>query len=167
MIKKVIFVTCVLATALQINAAFAQVKDQTFKDWTVYSTDLEGKKVCYIASFPGDKTGNYSVRDEPYLLVTHIDSATDEVSVSSGYAYKDNSKIKVTVDDDKTHYLSLLQGERAWAKDASVDKALIADMRAKNEVEVKGISTKGTYSLDRYSLAGFSAAYSRMKTLCK
>lgn len=154
-------------TVFYAEVVLAQVKDQTFKDWDVYTTQLDGKKVCYIASMPKDKTGNYTLRDEPYMLVTNVDSNTVEVSVSSGYRYKKNSKIKIVVSDDATYYLSLLQGERAWAKDGQTDAALVNAMKAKNTMTVKGISTKGTYSLDTYSLSGFSAAYARMKELCK
>lgn len=167
MSRSFISALCAVALTFSANVALAQVKDKTFKDWTVYSTDIDGKKVCYIASFPSDKTGNYTLRDDPYMLVTLVNKDTAEVSVSSGYRYKANSRVRVVVNDDATYYLSLVEDERAWAKDGETDQKLVNLMKAKNTLSVRGTSTKGTYSLDRYSLSGFTSAFNRMKELCK
>ena len=40
-------------------------------------------------------------------------------------------------------------------------------MKKGNNMKVVGYSTRGTKTTDIYSLAGFSAAYSHMTTLCK
>tara|TARA_B100001564_G_C20392247_1_gene557245 strand:+ start:235 stop:732 length:498 start_codon:yes stop_codon:yes gene_type:complete len=165
MTKYFVAVTALLV-ALQVVDAHAQVRDKVYKDWTVYTTNLDGKKICYMASFPKSKTGNYTKRDEPFFLVTNVDGQVYEPSTSSGYRYKKNSKVKVTI-DKQTFYMSRLQGERAWADNEKIDLELIKSMKAKNFMNVKGTSIKGTYSEDRYSLSGFSAAYDRMNSLCK
>lgn len=146
-------------------AAEAQVKDKQFKDWSVYTTTLQGRKTCYIASFPVSKTGNYSLRDEPYFLVTNIDANTDEISTSSGYKYKINSDIDLSIQGD--NFKLFTKGELAWAPDSQKDKEIIETIKKRGNMTVKGTSVKGTYSVDKYSLMGFSSAYSRMKELCK
>jgi len=143
----------------------AQLEDKTFKDWTVYTTNLQGKTACYIASFPKSKTGNYTKRDDPYFLVTKLNEDTYEVSTSSGYKYKINSKVKVDIEGHK--YNMFTKGELAWANDSEQDKEMIKMMIKKSNMDIRGTSIKGTYSIDRYSLAGFTAAYNRMKSLCK
>lgn len=147
------------------NIANAQVKDQEFKDWTVYTTTLQGNKACYIASFPKSKTGNYQNRDEPYFLVTRISDDVFEVSTSSGYPYKVSSDVKISIDGDK--YNMFTKGELAWASDSQQDNKMVASMKKKGSMEVRGTSAKGSYSVDKYSLSGFTAAYNRMKELCK
>lgn len=145
--------------------ANAQVKDKTFKHWTVYTTKLQGKKACYIASFPVSKTGNYTRRDEPYFLVTRISDNVDEVSTSSGYKYKANSDVRLNIDGNK--YKMFTKGELAWATDEQNDKKIVNMMKKKNTMTVRGTSTKGTYSVDKYSLSGVTAAYKRMHEICK
>jgi invasion protein IalB len=146
-------------------AANAQVKDKTFKSWTVYTTELQGKKACYLASFPSAKTGNYTKRDEPYFLVTKIGDGIFELSVSSGYEYKANSDVKADIQGDK--YNMFTKGDLAWAKDSKQDAKMIAAMKKKNNINIRGTSLKGSYSVDKYSLAGFGDAYNRMNTLCE
>lgn len=154
-------------TVMGAGPAHAQVKDQAFKHWTVYSTTLEGKKLCYMTSYPQKKTGNTSKRSDAYFIVTSINANTDESSVSSGYPYKLNSKVILTFDKKDTYWMSLIKDEIAWIKDDKMERELVRLLRRSSEVSVKGISTKGTYSVDHYSLAGFSSAYDRMKSLCK
>lgn len=147
------------------GVASAQVKDKAFYDWTVYTMTMDGKKICYMASFPKSKSGNYKKRDEPYFMVTYLGNDVTEVSSSSGYKYKDGSKLSVELGTNKLSMFT--SGELAWAKDRKADKEFIAHMKKQNDMRVKGTSTKDSYSIDKYSLKGFSASFDRMKGLCK
>lgn len=147
------------------STASAQVKDQSYKDWTVYLVDIQGKKTCYITSFPKAKSGNFKKRDEPYFMVTYIGDDVAEVSTSSGYKYKDGSKLDISMGNKKLTMFTA--GELAWANNRMEDKEVISSMKKQNDFTVKGTSAKGSYSIDRYSLNGFSSAYDRMKEACK
>ena len=162
--RKMYLSLIVAISIMFLGVAHAQVKDKSFKDWTVYSTTLQGKKACYVASFPKSKSGNYKRRDEPYFLVTRINDNVDEVSASSGYKYKTSSNVKVSIDNK--NYKMFTKGELAWAPDSIKDSEMIKTMKKKNFMNVRGTSVKGTYSIDKYSLSGFTAAYDRMKSLC-
>lgn len=163
---KRVFVLCFLSFLATISSsvAFAQTKNKEFRDWTVYTTNLQGRQTCYIASFPKSSTGNYNNRSEAYFLVTKIDNDTFEVSTSSGYEYKANSDVRADIDGTK--FVMFSKGELAWAADSKQDKQMIDLMIRKSEMDVRGTSLKGTYSVDRYSLAGFGAAYEHMHSLC-
>lgn len=134
-------------------------------DWLVFTVQKGGSKVCYIASEPKKKTGNFSNRDEPYLLVTSRSADTDEVSVSSGYPYKVDSKVKVEIDSTKLEFFT--KDSLAWAYDAKQDAQAVTAMKKGNRMTVRGTSQKDTFSLDTYSLAGITAAYNAMKAQCK
>ena len=165
--KKTFSLSVILVSAaamLAAGSALAQTKDRSFKDWTVYTTSLQGKKTCYIGSFPVSKSGNYSKRDEPYFLVTRINSNTSEVSTSSGYPYKSGSSVRVTIGSKK--FSLYTKGELSWAKTKADDKTVINNMKAGSSMTVRGTSQKGTYSVDKYSLSGFTAAYKHMEELC-
>lgn len=147
-----------------INDSKAQTLDRVFKKWSVYTTKLQGNKSCYLASFPVSKSGNYSRRDQPYLLVTRVNSKSYEVSTSSGYQYKLNSDVKIDIAGSK--YKMFTKGDLAWTYNKEQDFEVIDLMRKKADMTVRGVSKIGTYSLDKYSLMGFTAAFNRMKKLC-
>ena len=143
------------------NTANAATLDSTNGDWSVYSS---GKTSCYIASMPTAENGNFKKRGQPYVLI-NSKGKSDELNVSSGYAYKADVHVELSVDGKKYRLFS--QDENAWAKTAADDKAIVAAMKSGSKLEVKALSSKGSYSTDSYSLKGVGAAYKRMKQLCK
>lgn len=149
---------------LSASAAQAQEFVATFGEWSVFTLNRGGNTICYIASAPVKHSGNFSKRSDPYLLVTHRSAAVDEVSTSAGYPFKPNSTVTVNVDGKKWQFFT--EDELAWAKNTDTDRAAVAAMKKGNRMTVKGTSTRGTYSLDTYSLKGITAAYNKMKSLC-
>lgn len=147
------------------TTAQAQIKDSSYKDWAVYIMKMQGRKTCYIASFPTAKSGNYKKRDEPYFMVTYLGENVSEVSASSGYKYQDGSNVSVELGNKKLTMFT--SGEIAWAKDRVTDSDFINTMKKQNSMRVKGSSEKSSYSIDKYSLNGFTDAYNRMKEACK
>lgn len=133
-------------------------------DWTVYEvTDSRGR-VCYLASEPANQTGNYSRRDNPAVLVVRLPGKSGEyVTVHPGYPYRKDSKVKVTVEGRGFELFT--DGEHAFTYDAD-DEAMVAAMKRGSSMTVRGTSTKGTYSLDTYSLKGFTAAMDAMRAAC-
>lgn len=156
--KKLISLVAILIFSPII--AGASTLDSTHSDWKVYS---DGKGVCYIASQPVKEDGNFKRRGQPYVLINDK-GRNDEINVSSGYPYKKNSEVELKV-DSKTFPL-FSQNENAWAKTTNADAAIVLWMKRGANLSVKGVSGRGTYSIDTYSLKGVSAAYKRMKELC-
>lgn len=150
---------------MPLASSQAQTHHNTYGDWNVYTVAQGGKTVCYITSAPTKKSGNYSSRGEPYTMITHRSANVDEVSVSSGYTYKDKSDVKTTIDGTQFNMFS--KDELAWAYDEKQDSAMVSAMKKGSKMAVKGTSRKGTYSEDSYSLKGISKAYDKMKELCK
>jgi invasion protein IalB len=156
-----------VAGAVAISAsANAQELRSTNKNWQVYTVNKDGIDMCYMLSSPIRKKGNYSRRDEPFLMVTHINGNTDEVSATSGYSYRKGVPPRLNVDGE-VYRLSTMKGERAWAKYTWVDRQLVDRMKKGVKLTMKGTSIKRTYSLDTFSLSGFTDAYNKMKSLCK
>ncbi len=155
--KKILSLIAIVFSATP--AAAAQL-DSTHGDWNVYS----GGNSCYIASAPVNETGNWKKRGQPYVLV-NSKGAADEINVSSGYPYK--QKVDVEVKVDGKSYKLFTQGENAWAKDSNTDAAIVTGIKRGAKLEVRGVSQRDTYSVDTYSLKGATAAYDRMKALCR
>jgi hypothetical protein len=141
--------------------ASAQNLDSKHGDWEVYT----GNGVCYMASTPVKEDGNWSKRGQPYALVNFKKGQTDEVNVTSGYPYKPNVDLDVSVDSRK--FKLFVDGEHGWAKDSGTDKLLVDAIKNGSNLVVKATSKLGTYSVDTYSLKGTGAAYKRMVELCK
>lgn len=151
-----------LLAVVGANFAAAQTLDSKHGDWEVYT---DGDNSCYIASTPIKEDGNWAKRAQPYVLVNFKKGAADEVNVTSGYPYK--AKLDLELKVDKKNFVLFVDGEHGWAKDSATDKAIVSALKNGNELTIKGVSAKGTYSVDTYSLKGISKAYKRMVELCK
>lgn len=165
---------------LAVAPATAQSGDSleylgSHRDWNVYTATQNEQKLCYIASVPQDKEPKDVRRGDVAVLVTLIPSASpvEEVNVQAGYPYDTDRDVEVDIDgrsfDLFTHNF-VENGEReghAYAKTESDDRALIQAMRRGIDMVVRGRSTRGTMTTDRYSLLGFTAAYDEMTEACE
>ena len=154
-----------LSLAFVPLSATAQQLVESHGDWRVFTANQNGGAVCYIASVPTKKEGNYTKRGKAYVLVTHVNGNQDEISVSSGYPYKEGHDVALQF--GQTKHALFTKDEIAWAYDAAADKAIVKEMIRGNELVVRGTSWKGTFSKDTYSLSGFTDAHRKMKQLCE
>lgn len=164
------FLKALIISAISFFAlpAFTQSAHGVFGKWNVYSLNKNGEKICYLASFPTKKTGNYKSRGKPYALVTYRKNKKPEVSFSSGYPYKDNSNVRVSI-DQKNIYQFFTTSETpkvSWAKDSPTDIKVIENMKSGHNLKAKGTSQLGTFSEDVFSLSGFTKAYKKAKSMC-
>jgi invasion protein IalB len=152
-----------LAAVFLIFAGNAQAQNLESKhgDWEVYKSGT----TCYMATTPIKEDGNFTRRGQAYALINFKKGASDEINITSGYPYKPNVELDVRVNNKK--FGLFVDGEHAWAKDAAADKTIVAAIKDGSEMVVKGVSAKGTYSTDTYSLKGATAAYKRMVEICK
>jgi len=163
---KKLFIITLLFLSIFATKSFAQKVDGTYYDWTVFELDEAGQgKKCYIASFPINSIGNHPEKREPYILITRFkNKKVEEVSIFSGYEYKLNSDIFVSVDGKQ--YRMFTKDDIAWAKNEEQDKEMIQRILKGQELRIRAESSKGTYSVETYSLKGVTRAYKRMKDLC-
>lgn len=136
------------------------------RDWTVYEVDDPKGKICYIASEPSGQEGNYTRRGNPAVLVARLPGSppSEQVSVQPGYTYRRGSTVDVRIEGNSFELFT--QGEHAWARTDDDDRALIDAMRRGLTMTVRGTSTRDTFSLDTYSLNGFTAAFEAMRNAC-
>ena len=140
----------------------------SYRDWNVYRFQDGDQAICYMASEPKKQEGNYTRRGNPVVLVTRRPAprSVDEVSVQPGYSFAEGSEVEVQVDRNR-RFLLFTRDEHAWTKSEDADRELISAMRRGTDMTVRGTSTKNTYSLDTYSLLGFTAAYEAMEEACE
>lgn len=161
-------IIALLLTPVLSLAAAAQTPEflGSHRDWNVYAFTEDSQKICYMASEPTKQEGDYTRRGDPAVLVTRRPGspAVDEVSVQPGYSYLEGSEVEVDIGGRK--FMLFTRGEHAWTKSEDADEALISAMKRGSNMTVRGTSTRRTYSLDTYSLLGFTAAYEAMVEAC-
>ena len=165
-VTTVIF-AALLAAGSVAGGASAQEALSKNGTWSACTYKEGGKLTCYMYSQPTKKEGNYKKRGDPHAMVTRRrgSSVVEEVSVTSGYPYKDKSPIKVQI-DGRSFKFGIVQDEHAWADNANEDKATVKAMIRGNRLTVRGTSRKNTYSLDTYSLKGFTKTHKAIVKAC-
>ncbi len=136
------------------------------KHWTASVIKSKKAKICYLHGEPRKSAGKYSRRGKTYLQVTHrpAEKVRDEVSVTAGYGYRKDSEVTAEIDGQKRTMFT--SGGAAWSYSAKDDRALVKSMLRGQELVIKGTSSRGTLTTDRYSLIGFTAAYRAAGKAC-
>ena len=147
------------------SEVFAQELQEKFWDWSVFKAARGNQIVCYMASTPIKREGNFDKKGEPFFLITNIENDADEISVSAGFYYDKKSDAEASF-GSKKFYLFPYQ-DIAWANDKNDDINIIKEMQKHEDVIVTGVASGGKIASDTYSLIGFAQAYAKMKQTCK
>ena len=159
------------ATLLVLGSISAQAQEVkalgTFGKWVAFTYTEKGKPVCYISAKPDKSEGSYKARGEALLLITHrpAEKAFDVVSMVAGYQYMPDSDAVVTAGGQTFRLFT--NADRAWARDAKTDAAVVAQLIKSSSAVIKGTSNRSTPTTDTFSLNGFSAAYKAIGDACK
>jgi hypothetical protein len=149
----------------------AQGQDPTplgeFGDWAAYTYKTSGGKVCYAVARPQGSEPKNAKRDPIFFLITHRpqQNVRNEVSTIIGYPFKKDATVELNVDERS--YELFTNGDGAWADTSAKDKEIVAALRKGQKLTVKGVSWRGTETLDSYSLKGAKAAIDKIDETCK
>jgi len=161
----------ILTTPLLASHAVAAEGERVFvgafQDWEVFHQGTGRDRICYMASIPAKKRGDYSQRGDVQFFVTHLPGVDvqDEVSVTAGYTFQKGSEAEARV--GKSTFRLFTEGDSAWVLDRKSERALVQAMKRGSSMVVRGVSSRGTKTTDTYSLRGFTAAHDEIDKLCK
>ncbi len=121
---------------------------------------------CYIGSLaietdlPSDKKrGNFYV-----LVYKNIGNPDTVVQIEAGYSYKVPSDIIVNIDKGEYKFYTTEDlPTAAWTEE---DNKVIFAMKKGLEFKVTGESSRGTVTIDKYTLNGFTSAYNKLIEEC-
>ena len=137
--------------------------------WGAYTAMPNGRKVCFALAKPSSSKTNppNRPRDPAYAFVSTrpAEKVVNEVSIMIGYALKPGSESSLEVGGSA--YAMYTQGDGLWIKNAAEEEQMVAAMRKSAEVTVKGVSAKGTETVDVFSLKGLSQALDKLAQDCK
>jgi hypothetical protein len=140
-----------------------------FGTWGAYTATPNGKKVCFALAKPSSSKTNppNRPRDPAYAFVSTrpAEKVTNEVSVMIGYTLKPGSESTLEVGGGS--YAMYTQGDGLWIKNAAEEERMVEAMRKSADVTVKGVSAKGTETIDTFSLKGLAQALDRLAQDCK
>lgn len=164
-----------LMVLLMVGAgpAWGQAKKDligSYRDWDAFTLlDSAGKKYCYMVSIPkASEASKANVRrGEIYVTVTHRPGVKvrDEVNVVVGYPFKSGSEARASI-DGRSSFRMFTEGDGAWLYKPADDREMVQAMRRGSTLVVKGTSSRGTETTDRYSLSGFTAAHDAIGRAC-
>ena len=140
-----------------------------FGTWGAYTATPNGKKVCFALAKPSSSKTNppNRPRDPAYAFVSTrpAEKVVNEVSIMIGYMLKPGSESTLEVGGGA--YAMYTQGDGLWIKNAAEEERMVDAMRKAADVTVKGISAKGTETVDTFSLKGLAQALDRLAQDCK
>jgi Invasion associated locus B (IalB) protein len=140
-----------------------------FGTWGAYTATPNGKKVCFALAKPSSSKTNppNRPRDPAYAFISTrpAEKVTNEVSVMIGYTLKPGSES--TLEVAGATYAMYTQGDGLWIKNAAEEERMVDAMRKAADVVVKGVSAKGTESIDTFSMKGLAQALDRLAQDCR
>jgi hypothetical protein len=140
-----------------------------FGTWGAYTATPNGKKVCFALAKPSSSKTNppNRPRDPAYAFISTrpAEKVTNEVSVMIGYALRPGSES--TLEVGGATYAMYTQGDGLWIKNAAEEERMVEAMRKAADVVVKGVSAKGTETIDTFSMKGLSQALDRLAQDCR
>jgi hypothetical protein len=140
-----------------------------YGDWGAYAAAPGGTKVCFALAKPKsartDPPGRR--RDQAYLFVSTrpAENVKEEVSVIVGYPFKASSD--ATAEIGAAKFDMYTQNDGAWIKNVAEEARMVEAMRKGAEMTIRGLSGRGTKSIDEYSLKGVTEALARAGEECK
>ncbi|MEO0999239.1 MAG: hypothetical protein AAFW69_01335 [Pseudomonadota bacterium] len=156
------------------DAQDVQPRVDAKRDWSVFFA--EDPKECWIVSAPSASTasrGGNTVtvnRGEIRLMVSIRPEAgrDNEVAFAGGYPFRPDSTVNVAIGSDSFDLYTENNGDEGWAWPANPeeDGRVVDAMRRGVTAEITGLSTRGTTTIDTFSLLGFTAALERARELC-
>jgi len=157
-----------------VSPAFAQEevpRVALYTDWSVFNPT--NPKECFIASAPTStaaERGGQSVevrRDAIRLYVASRpgDGTKNEIAFTGGYPFRDGSTVSVKIGNETFELFT--EGEFAWPASPAEDGKIITSMQAGANAEVRGVSSRGTTTIDTFSLIGFSDALKDSNARCE
>ena len=118
---------------------------------------------CYIGSLPvNSEVPEGKKRGDVYILVYRINKNPEAiVQINFGYPYKNEEPVRVLIDKKDHSFYS--DEDSAWT---NKDTEVIYAMKKGINLTVFGISSRGTKTIDTYTLGGFTSAYYKLTNDC-
>ena len=141
-----------------------------FGNWHAFVFQEKGHPVCTMELTVTPVKDKKFKRGLGHLMITHrpVDSSRDVISFTSGYVFKAESPVKITIGKNKFELFTT--HDTAWARDAVTDHRLVAILLKASTAMVTGTPVTKIKTLtsitDHINLAGATKAYQAIGKAC-
>jgi len=160
--------SCVLAALILVTAhAFAApTAVGKYKDWTVFTENVGGYKLCYAATQATDKAPKAAEHGDVWFFVSNWRSgaATNQPSLRVGYTLREDLPGKARI--GRSTWSMFSTGPQAFT-DNRDDAQLVRNVKSGSELRIEATSARNTRVTYHFSLAGSSSAIKRAADACK
>ncbi|MEM6677647.1 MAG: invasion associated locus B family protein [Pseudomonadota bacterium] len=143
------------------------------RDWSIFEAEADGNKICWIVTQPKSKAAfrqgqQVEVRRGDIFLMVAVrpaDSVANEVSFIAGYPFQAGSTVEIKVGSQS--FEAFTEGENAWLRSPDEDADVVGAFRRGVDAEVRGTSSRGSTTVDTFSLLGFTDALATATSRCQ
>ncbi|MGK2742480.1 invasion associated locus B family protein [Tepidicaulis sp. LMO-SS28] len=146
----------------------------TFNDWAAYTFGTGSDRICYAMTEPKEQLPRGVTRGDVFLMVTYRPSQNtrNEIGMRAGYVFDEKSNPYAEIGSDTFQMFTGVDkgGEArhwAWLENSSDENRMVNAMKRGSDMTIRGTSSRGTLTTDRYSLSGATAAMERVAEACK
>ncbi len=164
-------VALVTSMGFQAHAQEEVPRVALYTDWSVFNPS--DPKECFIASAPtqteAQRNGqSVDVRRDAirlYVASRPGDGTQNEIAFTGGYPFRDGSTVSVKIGNETFELFT--EGEFAWPASPAEDVKIIQSMQRGANAVVTGVSSRGTTTIDTFSLIGFTDALKDSNARCE
>lgn len=157
-----------LSAVLSTAAAAAEPKAvATYRDWTVFTRELNGDLICYAVAEARDKQPKSVNHGDVFMLVStwRSGAAIEQPSfMTAGYDMREGATPVARVGNED--WDMFVAGNEAFIADDRDEKALISAMKRGSELRVSAVSKRGTRTSYEISLLGITKALDAARKAC-
>lgn len=159
--------TAALCSAIIIPAAqAAPTAIGRYDNWTVFTEDVGGEKLCYAATEATDKAPQSANHGDVWFFVSNWASgkARSQPSLKVGYDLRADLPARASV--GRSGWTLYGVGGEAFAQDRD-DSQIVDALRRGSELHVEAVSSRNTQVSYHFSLSGSAAAIDKASSLCR
>jgi hypothetical protein len=166
-IKKTILLPILIPIIFISNSLAVDLKKVgKFKDWEVMVMSEASGKVCFAQSSPVLQAPKKNKRDAKLFITFRPgEKISNEISATAGYEFNKNNTVLATSGNNKFKFDIKQQGF-AWMTSNKKEKIMVKVMKKGSRIMLSGYNSKGSQTIDHYSLLGFTKAYNTAKKAC-
>lgn len=129
-----------------------------FRDWSSYSANETGGKLCFVLSKPQDVRPSPSGYTQSYLYLTHrpAQGIRNEFNFVAGYDLAPERAPRVTIGGRS--FDLFVDAGAAWLDNTTLSNDVAGSMRAGSSMTVSVTAADGTEVTETFSLSGVTAA---------
>jgi len=166
-------IACVALSLMTVGASAQESRNRVAEhtDWSVF--EASNPTQCWSVSSPKETVNTrdgrvVAVRRSDILLfVSYIPGSgvQGQISFTGGYPFREGSTVTLEVGDASFELFT--KDEMAWSASDAEDAKIITAMKRGAEAVLSAVSSRGTKTVDTFSLYGFTAAVEEAERRCQ